>query len=547
MTEEIPKLNTAVPGFLVRNVIGKAEKNPEPWLDKLKNVNPAKLNNVIKINPEAFKGVNNNSVASNIKLSYNLKDMGTLKTFLAKQAASKNRPGLWANIRAKKARGGKPAKPGDEAYPDKKNWSKLTHKSADDQNGHPVLDTIGAGVVGTGLGALGGGAMARSNITSTQNGYYLDKLNRGLQTAKLRGINPKSMSLELEGAPEGVKLPAKFTGKIPAEAIERGWSPFAKIISKARGQGGLIGGGIGLAGMGLSHLFGGAGTQKQAGLENWKKLTAKNAGLEDEKAPIVDSTAQRKKDAIWAAAGNGVGGALGGGVLGAYASLLHPDVHGNIINSVGKGVNSTLKDSIEEMNQGFGEGWKHDQSAASKPFGMGAFTPEEKAARSEILKRTLAKQKMLKILGRSTLIGAGALGSASALAAYAHKRSGEFKKAGLENYEGMGTTDPTSSHQDILNGILRNQGQPTPAPTPVATPKPAPLPIPAPAPHYPAGQSAEGMPGNNAITPNHLNFLQDMQNMQQQHNQTLPAYNLGKQGESKLAACLAALNKLSLN
>ena len=418
MTEEIPKLNTAmpgetpdhlrqrllsgninkdqffqnvtnntpkipgVPGFLVRNVIGKAEKNPEPWLSKLKNVNPDKLNNVIKINPEAFKGVNNNSVASNIKLSYNLKDMGTLKTFLAKQAASKNHPGLWANIRAKKARGGKPAKPGDEAYPDKKNWSKLTHKSADDQNGHPVLDTIGAGVVGTGLGALGGGAMARSNITSTQNGYYLDKLNRGLQTAKLRGIKPKSMSLELEGAPEGVKLPEKFTGKIPAEAIERGWSPFAKIISKARGRGGLIGGGIGLAGMGLSHLFGGAGTQKQAG---------------------------------------------------------------------------------------------------------------------------------------------------------------------LENYEGMGTTDPTSSHQDILNGILRNQGQPTPAPTPVATPKPAPLPIPAPAPHYPAGQSAEGMPGNNAITPNHLNFLQDMQNMQQQHNQTLPAYNLGKQGESKLAACLAALNKLSLN
>jgi hypothetical protein len=301
---------------------------------------------------------------------------------LAKTSADSKHPGLWANIRAKRARGGKPAKPGSEAYPDKKNWSKLTHKSADDQNGHPVLDTIGAGVVGTGLGALGGGAIARSNITSTQNGYFLDKLNRGLQTAKLRGIKPKAMSLELEGAPEGVKLPAKFTGKIPAEAIERGWSPFAKIISKARGRGGLIGGGIGLAGMGLSHLFGGAGTQKQAG---------------------------------------------------------------------------------------------------------------------------------------------------------------------LENYEGMGTTDPTSSHQDILNGILRNQGQPTPAPTPVATPKPAPLPIPAPAPHYPAGQSAEGMPGNKAITPNHLNFLQDMQNMQQQHNQTLPAYNLGKQGESKLAACLAALNKLSLN
>ena len=121
------------------------------------------------------------------------------------------------------------------------------------------------------------------------------------------------------------------------------------------------------------------------------------------------------------------------------------------------------------------------------------------------------------------------------------------KSGGLENYEGMGSTDPTSSHQEILNGILRNQGQPTPTPTPATTPAPTPMPIATPAHVYPAGQSAEGMPGNKAMTPNHSNFLQEMQNMQQQHNQTLPAYNLGKQGESKLAVCLAALNKLSLN
>lgn len=34
--------------------------------------------------------------------------------------------GLWANIRAKKQRGGKPAKPGDKDYPDAKNWKKVT-------------------------------------------------------------------------------------------------------------------------------------------------------------------------------------------------------------------------------------------------------------------------------------------------------------------------------------------------------------------------------------------------------------------------------------
>lgn len=34
--------------------------------------------------------------------------------------------GLWANIHAKRNRGGKPAKPGDDAYPDSKTWKKLT-------------------------------------------------------------------------------------------------------------------------------------------------------------------------------------------------------------------------------------------------------------------------------------------------------------------------------------------------------------------------------------------------------------------------------------
>lgn len=40
------------------------------------------------------------------------------------------KPGLWANIRAKRARGEAPAKPGDEDYPDKKQWNKLTKDAA---------------------------------------------------------------------------------------------------------------------------------------------------------------------------------------------------------------------------------------------------------------------------------------------------------------------------------------------------------------------------------------------------------------------------------
>jgi hypothetical protein len=40
--------------------------------------------------------------------------------------SGENRPGLWANIRAKRARGENPAKPGDKNYPDKGQWDKLS-------------------------------------------------------------------------------------------------------------------------------------------------------------------------------------------------------------------------------------------------------------------------------------------------------------------------------------------------------------------------------------------------------------------------------------
>lgn len=44
-----------------------------------------------------------------------------------KEAAK--RKGLWANIHAKRERGEAPAKPGEEGYPDKKNWKEVTQES----------------------------------------------------------------------------------------------------------------------------------------------------------------------------------------------------------------------------------------------------------------------------------------------------------------------------------------------------------------------------------------------------------------------------------
>lgn len=40
-----------------------------------------------------------------------------------------SKPGLWANIHAKRKRGEPPAKPGQEDYPDAKNWKKVTQES----------------------------------------------------------------------------------------------------------------------------------------------------------------------------------------------------------------------------------------------------------------------------------------------------------------------------------------------------------------------------------------------------------------------------------
>lgn len=46
-----------------------------------------------------------------------------------KEKAAAAKPGLWANIHAKKERGETPAKPGDKDYPTAKNWKKVTQES----------------------------------------------------------------------------------------------------------------------------------------------------------------------------------------------------------------------------------------------------------------------------------------------------------------------------------------------------------------------------------------------------------------------------------
>ena len=54
------------------------------------------------------------------------KKAASFRDIMGKMAASDSKPGLWANIRAKKERGESAAKPGDKDYPDSKNWKKVT-------------------------------------------------------------------------------------------------------------------------------------------------------------------------------------------------------------------------------------------------------------------------------------------------------------------------------------------------------------------------------------------------------------------------------------
>jgi hypothetical protein len=54
--------------------------------------------------------------------------LNNLHSIFFKQSKD-NKPGLWANIHAKRKRGEAPAKPGSEDYPDAKNWKRVTEES----------------------------------------------------------------------------------------------------------------------------------------------------------------------------------------------------------------------------------------------------------------------------------------------------------------------------------------------------------------------------------------------------------------------------------
>jgi hypothetical protein len=80
------------------------------------------------------------------------------------------KPGLWANIRAKRARGEKVAKPGDKDYPDKKQWNKLTKASSTEKNAN-VIERLRktTGLLPEHIMAAGTGAVSLGALTHQLN------------------------------------------------------------------------------------------------------------------------------------------------------------------------------------------------------------------------------------------------------------------------------------------------------------------------------------------------------------------------------------------
>jgi hypothetical protein len=61
--------------------------------------------------------------------SHDLHDHSVMSADESMAEGKKKKPGLWANIRARRRAGKRPHRPGEKGYPDAKTWKKLTSES----------------------------------------------------------------------------------------------------------------------------------------------------------------------------------------------------------------------------------------------------------------------------------------------------------------------------------------------------------------------------------------------------------------------------------
>jgi hypothetical protein len=283
-----------------------------------------------------------------------------------------------------------------------------------------VLDTIGAGAVGAGAGALTGGVIAQSRIKNTPNGYLYNALRDGLHMKGPNGEKPSAIKLNTTGAPAGIVLPKKLEAPIPVDVIERRLAQYAKLIRRSAGRGGLIGGALGLGGMGLSHLLGGSGAQKQAGFSPaFLKARALRA------AAIKHRTN--------ASAARGV----------ASDSASHAETAGTVHNVVGgNGEAAHVKDTMSHRA-------KTHMSYANS----------EKARAHEAIRG--AREQKEKAKKQTAYLAGGVAGTAAVGAAGLAIANKKQKQAGEGSIPDIGA--PHNNHNSVSDAILKNQADPSPA------------------------------------------------------------------------------------
>jgi hypothetical protein len=127
-------------------------------------------------------------------------DLSTLLEFV--KIAKEEKPGLWANIRAKRKRGEPAAKPGDKDYPDKEQWNKLTEESKD-------------AFVNNTLALLGIEKLAVFNFSKPKNKHEVPK-GGNLRVSMIypnEGFTPESYALTVDSQtilnPDTVIIPTE--------------------------------------------------------------------------------------------------------------------------------------------------------------------------------------------------------------------------------------------------------------------------------------------------------------------------------------------------
>lgn len=199
-----------------------------------------------------------------------------------------SKPGLWANIHAKRKRGEPPAKPGQEDYPDKKNWKKVTEESEKEAagrcwKGYEPVPGVKARTKGSCRPISAGKKKTEKKADDSEMASKI------MNIQQFMGQNPRrELSEEETKKVEDRKralIPALFPNysDSPAEKMYSPLMPALAMGALGGGAGALAGAGIGKAkgNQEMGALIGGLGAGGIAALISYLKRKQENANIEE--------------------------------------------------------------------------------------------------------------------------------------------------------------------------------------------------------------------------------------------------------------------------